>query len=81
MLDTMARKKKPDGDGAPKKPVRTGVPVHAWVDAEVVEALDKFVSEFEPRISKTSAVEAALKAYLRANGYWPPRREGEVAGE
>lgn len=59
-----------------RKPVRSGLPVHAYVDPDVRAAMDRFIddhnSKQEHRASVTSTLEAALKAYLAGKGFWPP---------
>lgn len=46
--------------------------IHAWVDDELADALQAYVDSTEPRVSKTSTIEAALRAFLREKGFWPP---------
>jgi hypothetical protein len=59
------------------KPSRSGVPLHVWIDEEIAGALQDYLDETDPSIFKTSAVEAALRDFLRKQGHWPrkPRQE------
>ncbi len=68
----MAKRKKPVRRGKPAVPNRTGTPLHVWIDPEIAEALQGFLASADPRISKTAAVESALREFLRPRGFWPP---------
>lgn len=56
-----------------KKPNRSGVPLHVWIDPAIAEALQSYLEATEPKVFKTAAVESALKDFLRAKGCWPPK--------
>lgn len=76
MTMTKERKPRPGTDnpagGEPsKKATRSGAPLHCWIDPDVMAAVDEYVEESEPRVSKTAFVEAALKDLLRKYGCWP----------
>jgi hypothetical protein len=72
-MKIMARKKPPDPPGAPPPGDRHRNPkVGFHPDGELLAALRRYVAETEPRPSLTSVMEAALAAYLRSRGYWPP---------
>ncbi len=71
---TMARKK-PEPEDQPKRPARTGSPLHAWIDPAIMEALDAYVESTEPRVTKTSTIETAIKDFLRRQGRWPPKTD------
>jgi hypothetical protein len=71
MLSMTERRKK-------KKPNRTGVPLHAWIDPEIGAALKAYLDGTEPSVFKTAAVEQALKDFLRGKGHWPPRKSDPV---
>jgi cytochrome c553 len=45
--------------------------MQAWIDADVFDALDDYTDGAEPRVSKTAAIESALKDFLRKQGFWP----------
>lgn len=71
MPATMAKR---EGDsGKAKKPRRAGVPLHAWIDEAIMSAMDSYLKATEPRVSKTAAIEVALKDFLRGKGFWPPK--------
>ena len=57
-----------------KRP-RSGAAVQAFIDPDVREALDEFISSFneqnDHKATVTSALEAALKMYLASKGHWP----------
>ena len=66
----MAKKKK-EGSG------RTGSPLGISIDPDIRAAVDDFVQDYndkhDHRATLTSTVEAALKKYLSAEGFWPPK--------
>jgi hypothetical protein len=55
-----------------RKPTRTGVPLHVWIDPAIAAALQAYLDGTEPSVFKTAAVESALREFLRARGHWPP---------
>lgn len=63
----MGRKKKDKGE--PK------VPLFVQLEPEIARALAEYLEATDPEVSKTAAVESALKDFLRGKGYWPPRDE------
>jgi len=67
----MARRKK-TGRPKPAAPNRSGVPLYVYVPVELGDALQRYLDGTSPRVSKTSAVEAAIQAFLREKGHWPP---------
>ena len=75
-MPTMAKKKTPSPEAtktpAPKS-ARTGVPINVWVDEEVSAAMDAYLASTDPVVSKTAAVDSALKQFLREKGFWPPK--------
>lgn len=70
MPATMA-KRTGSGSGG-KKPQRSGVPLHAWIEGKIMTALESYLDSTEPRVSKTAAIESALKDFLKGKGFWPP---------
>jgi hypothetical protein len=78
------RTKKPkDGSGPPSEghdlPAtvgRTGENLTVWLPKPLAEAVKAFVAQAVPRTSKTAVVEAALAAFLRERGFWPPSQTG-----
>jgi hypothetical protein len=75
-MEAVANKRTTPDDSEGKKPKRTGVPVYAYVDPELRHALDRYLEETRPNPSLTSALEVALEEFLKARGYWPPKRKG-----
>jgi hypothetical protein len=67
-------KKRPDS-----KPTtgRTGSPLGISIDPAIRAAVDAFIesynAEHDHRATLTSTVEAALRKYLQAAGFWPPK--------
>lgn len=61
------------GDGKPKKPIRKGEPLHVWINPALSRALDDYLEATAPKVSKTAAVEEALRQFLAAAGRWPPK--------
>lgn len=62
--------KEPNGDGNNEKR-RKGVSTHAYIDPEVSEALNEYLAATEPQVSKTAAIESALREFLKNRGHWP----------
>ena len=66
------RKKKPD-----KPRVRSGDPVQAFIDPDIREAMDAYIASYnaghDHKASVRSTLEGALRKYLEAEGFWPPR--------
>jgi hypothetical protein len=70
MSATMAKRK---GSGAGgRKPQRSGVPLNAWIEESIMQALESYLDSTDPRVSKTAALESALKDFLKGKGFWPP---------
>lgn len=69
MLSTMPRRTNKPGPSAP----RSDEVLHVRIDPAIDAALDAYLDATEPRVSKTAAVESALREFLRAKGYWPPK--------
>jgi hypothetical protein len=72
MLSMTEKKKKKRGRPATG---RTGIPLHAYIDATLAGALETYLAGTEPEVSKTAAVEAALRMWLKERGFWPPAQE------
>jgi hypothetical protein len=51
---------------------RKGTPLHVWLPKELEAAFQGYLDSEEPAVSKTAAVEAALRGFLRGKGFWPP---------
>lgn len=73
-MNAVADRKKKTDEPEEKKPQRSGLPLHVWIDPEINQALLDYLEDTEPRVFKTSAVESALKDFLRNKGYWPPKK-------
>lgn len=58
-------------------PNRTGLPLYVYIPPELDGALQAYLEASSPRVSKTSAVEAALHAFLREKGFWPVKGGGK----
>lgn len=60
-----------------KKANRTGSPVSVYVDEDIRAAVDAYVDDHntknEHHATLRSTIEAALKMYLKAKGFWPPK--------
>ena len=71
----MARKKSKPTETEPLSvtadKTRSGMPLHAWIDEELGEAFKRYLRSMEVRITMTSAIEVALKDFLRKRGFWP----------
>jgi predicted DNA-binding protein len=50
-----------------KQPKRTGRAVHIWIEPELRERLDDFVSRLQPKPTHTSVVSLAIEEYLDRN--------------
>jgi hypothetical protein len=77
MTATMA-KKRADSKRSQKVDRHTRPRLAFHLDAELLQALERFVDDTSPRPTTTSAIITALEAYLTSKGYWPspPRKEG-----
>jgi hypothetical protein len=73
-MNGMAQRKKPD---AATHPARSGANINANVDEDIRAQMDAFIADHNAKdehpASVRSTVEAALKAYLREKGFWPPK--------
>ncbi|MDB5307049.1 MAG: hypothetical protein JWO38_1251 [Gemmataceae bacterium] len=73
----MPPKKDRTGKSGPKRPNRSGVALGCYIDADIRQQMDVFIAEHnqsdEHPASVRSTVEAALKMYLRAKGFYPPK--------
>ena len=60
-----------------KKPNRTGVALGCYIDEELRTQMDAFIASHNQSddhpASVRSTVEAALRAYLKGKGFWPPK--------
>jgi hypothetical protein len=63
MLAPMAKKK-------PKKPVRSGKPLHVWLDDALRDAIEE--ARRRSRRSLREEVSIALELYLKGLGLWSP---------
>ena len=82
-MSAMAKTRPPkagDGGDEAKRPNRSGSPLNFYVDEELRKALDAFIADYNARnehpASLRSTLEAALKAYLKGKGFWPPKADG-----
>lgn len=67
-MQVMAKRK---STSEPKKSPRKGESISLWLDSELIAALDLFISQSRPRVTKRSTVEAALQDFLSREGFWP----------
>ena len=71
--------KKPD---EPKKPKRSGVALGTYTDDDIRAALDAYIADHnataEHPATVRSAVEAALKLFLKGKGFWPWPPKGQA---
>ncbi len=58
----------------PRRPNRSGESLHVYIDPAIADALRGYLAATEPEVSKTAAVESALREFLRSKGQWPPKR-------
>lgn len=72
-MPVMARKKTSPSTEPKQQPQRSGKAVHLWLDEQLVAILDDFVRTNDLSPTKTAVIEAALREYFRAKGYWPPK--------
>lgn len=68
-------KKKTPATAEAKKVARTGRPVTFWADKGIWDALDAFMASLPYKTGYTDHINLALKEYLQAKGYWPPKPE------
>lgn len=54
------------------RPIRKGEPLHVWISPAISQAIDAYLEGTAPRVSKTAAVEEALRRFLQSVGHWPP---------
>jgi len=66
-----ASRKRQPGESKPVQ--RFGIPLHVWLDEDLARAFTAYIESTEPRVFRTSAVEVALKDFLRKHGFWPPK--------
>ena len=61
-----------------KRPARRNrVALHVLIAPALAEALGGYLSSAEPRVTRTAAVESALREFLKARGQWPAEGEGD----
>lgn len=71
MALTMDKRKKSQKDDGGGSASRNGSALHAWVDPDLMAALNEYIDAQEVRTSKTAVVEAAIREWLRARKKWP----------
>lgn len=69
---SLMAKKRPKLPDEPKRPNRTGVSLHVYIDPAIDGALAAYLQGSEPQVSKTAAVETAIREFLGRKGHWPP---------
>ena len=52
---------------------RVGRNINIWLEPELGEALDAYLGSLRLRPSTKTVVEVAIKDYLAAQGFWPPK--------
>jgi hypothetical protein len=75
-MPVMAKRKPSTADArGPEKNARSGATLNVYVDEDIRQALDEYIAIFndtaEHKATLRSAVEAALKGYLKDKGHWP----------
>lgn len=60
---------------SPRKPNRTGVSLHVYIDPTLRAALDVLLER--DRRSLTTEVSVALEMLLKNKGLWPPPQQSE----
>lgn len=69
------RRSKPKPAADAKKPARAGANINTYVDEDIRAAMDAFIEKHNEKdehpATVRSTIEAALKMYLKANGFWP----------
>lgn len=60
-----------------KSSPRTGRNFNFWLDQDVADAVESFLSAQELRPDYTRFFYAAVIAYLKTKGYWPPPKKDE----
>jgi hypothetical protein len=82
MLPMSSKRKKPSGGSSgPRKPSRSGTPLHIWIDEDLAQALQGYLDSTDPRVAKTAFVESVLREALRVKGFWPHKLAGGVEGD
>lgn len=66
-------KKKPPSESA--RSGRTGKPISLWLQQDVYDALDDYLTATQPSPTKTAILEFSLKEFLRSQGFWPRAKE------
>ena len=60
-----------------KKPTRSGSQIATYVDEEIRKAMEQYIEDFNTKnphpATVRSTVEASLKAFLKAAGFYPPK--------
>jgi hypothetical protein len=69
---SVVAKKKP-------KPVRTGKPLHVWLEPALRDAIEE--ARRRGRRSLRGEVSIALEQYLKGLGLWPPPPPGQLPEE
>lgn len=78
MIECMSEPDTTTGSGGKSGPkrVRSGVAINVYIDPQVAEAIDGYLSGLDPQITKTALVESLFRNLLREKGLWPPQRKG-----
>lgn len=57
-----------------KRPARTGVPIHVWVDEDIRDALQDFIRSHELPPKIVDAVSLFIREGLTKRGFYPRRK-------
>lgn len=62
-----------------KRPNRAGVPLSVYIDEDIDEAMRNYMESYNDshphRATLRSTVELALKALLKSEGHYPPKKK------
>jgi len=70
VMASRGKKRKDRAQG--RSPAHT---IYVRIEPGLGAALERYLNETEPRPSLTAVVELALRRYLSAVQYWPPKEE------
>ena len=73
MIRAMPRKprKAPVEGMKPSRPVRDGLPLHVWINTDLMQAFEQYCKS--TRRTKTAEIEMIMEELLRKAGMWPPQ--------
>jgi len=71
-MPLMSKKKPTTEQSTTPAPNRRGAALHVWIDPALMSALDAYLNSLKHPTTKTAVAEASLRAFLQAEGFWPP---------